>query len=253
MGVWVRSFEPGLAGTHRHFHEVEEEWAYVISGSGVVRIGAHRVDLRAGHFVGFPPGSRPHHFVAGGTEPMVLLEGGERRPDEDSGWYVDIGRRWLPGRKLVDATKSPPSEEGDPGQCVHVDDLAIVDYQHSVDAGARRVMRSLCRPTGLVRQAVRWTRVAVGDRSTAYHTHDRTDEWVYILEGRAGVRVGEDRFEVSAGDFVGHPAGGPAHVMEPISELTYLMGGQIDPDDIVIYADAGVRRRHGLIEPLTSP
>ena len=41
--------------------------------------------------------------------------------------------------------------------------------------------------------------------------------------------------------------------MEPISELTYLMGGQIDPDDIVIYPDAGVRRRHGRIEPLTSP
>jgi uncharacterized cupin superfamily protein len=253
MGVWMRSFEPGFAGTHRHFHEVEEEWAYVLSGSGVVRIGPLRIDVRAGHFVGFPPGPRPHHFVAGGTEPMVLLEGGERRPDEDSGCYVDIGRRWLPGRKFVDAAEPPPAEEGDPGQCVHVDDLAIVDYQHSVDAGARRVMRSLRRSTGLVRQAVRWTRVAVGDRSTAYHTHDRTDEWVYILEGRAHVRSGEDHFEVSAGNFVGHPAGGPAHVMEPISELTYLMGGQIDPDDVVIYPEAGVQRRRGRTEPLASP
>jgi uncharacterized cupin superfamily protein len=104
-----------------------------------------------------------------------------------------------------------------------------------------------------VRQAVRWTRVAVGDRSTAYHTHDRTDEWVYILEGRAHVRSGEDHFEVSAGNFVGHPAGGPAHVMEPISELTYLMGGQIDPDDVVIYPEAGVQRRRGRTEPLASP
>ncbi len=37
MGVWVRSFEPRFAGTNRHYHEVEEEWAYVLSGAGVVR------------------------------------------------------------------------------------------------------------------------------------------------------------------------------------------------------------------------
>ena len=52
MGVWVRSFEPGFAGTNRHYHEVEEEWAYVLSGAGVVRIGPLYIDVRAGHFVG---------------------------------------------------------------------------------------------------------------------------------------------------------------------------------------------------------
>ena len=59
--------------------------------------------------------------------------------------------------------------------------------------------------------------------------------------------------EASAGDFLGHPAGGLAHVMEPVSELTYLMGGQRDPDDVVIYPEAGVRRIHGRIEPLDGP
>jgi len=77
--------------------------------------------------------------------------------------------------------------------------------------------------------------------------HDRTDEWVYILEGRAQARVGEDRFEVSAGDLMGHPAGGAPHMMEPSTKLTYLMGGQIDRDDVVIYPEAGVERRHGKI------
>ena len=41
--------------------------------------------------------------------------------------------------------------------------------------------------------------------------------------------------------------------MEPVSELTYLMGGQRDPDDVVIYPEAGVRRIHGRIEPLDGP
>ncbi len=249
MGVWVRSFEPGCAGTNRHYHEVEEEWAYVLAGTGIVRIGPLRIDVGAGHFVAFPPGPRPHHFVASGTEAMVLLEGGERRPQEDVGWYVDEGRGWRRG-ELVDMTESPPPEEGDRGQCVHLDDVAERDFQHAVDPGARRVMRSLSRAAGLARQAVRWTRVRVGDRSTAYHTHDRTDEWVYILAGHARVRVGDDDFEVFAGDFLGHPAGSPPHVMEPIEELTYLMGGQVDSDDVVTYPEAGIVKRRGRIEPL---
>jgi uncharacterized cupin superfamily protein len=110
-------------------------------------------------------------------------------------------------------------------------------------------MRRLDRPTGLLRHAVVWTRVEPGDRSTAFHTHDHTDEWVFILAGRARVRVGEDRFEVGAFDFLGHPAGGPAHVMEPLEPLTYLMGGEINPDDVVIYPEAGVRRVAGRLEP----
>jgi uncharacterized cupin superfamily protein len=251
MGVWLRRFEPGFAGTHRHFHEVEEEWVYVLSGAGAVRIGPHRLPVRAGHFVGFPPGPRPHHFVAEGAEPLLLLEGGERRPGEDVCWYPDL-RRVL-RRGAFEAAGEIPSEEGDPRQCVHVDELPEVDFQHAVDARARRRMRELHRATGLARQAVRLARVSAGDRTTAYHRHDRTDEWVYVLDGRARVRVGDERFEVGPGHFLGHPAGGPAHAMEPIGELTYLMGGQIDAEDVAIYPEDGVQLRRGRLEPLASP
>ncbi len=159
MGVWVRSFEPGFAGTNRHYHEVEEEWAYVLSGTGVVRIGPLRIDVRPGHFVGFPPGPRPHHFLASGSEPLVLLEGGERRPQEDRGWYVDSGRGWRPGQ-TVDATLPFPPGEGERAQCVHVDELETRDFQHAVDPGARRVTGQLQRGTGLTRQVVAWSRVS---------------------------------------------------------------------------------------------
>lgn len=93
MGLHLRSIAPGDAGTHRHFHLVEEEWAYVLSGRGHVRIGPHRLPVAAGSFVGFPPGPRPHHFLAEGDTPLVLFEGGERRPSEDGGFYVDLGKR----------------------------------------------------------------------------------------------------------------------------------------------------------------
>ena len=67
--------------------------------------------------------------------------------------------------------------------------------------------------------------------------------------GRANARVGDDHFEVSPGDFLGHPAAGEPHVMEPITDITYLMGGQCDPDDVVDYPEAGVQRRAGRIVP----
>ena len=249
MGVSLREIEPGVAGTHRHFHEIEEEWVYVLAGEGQLRLGPHRLPVRAGSFVGFPPGPSPHHFVGGGSGPLVLLEGGERRREQEVVHYPDLGQV-ARARKLAPASGPFPAEEGDASQCLHVDDLAPREFQHEVDERAKRLLRTLHRPTGLRRQAVRWTLVRAGDHSTAYHTHDRTDEWVYILSGRAHARVGNDRFEIVEGDFLGHPAGSAPHVMEPLTDLVYLMGGQIDPDDVVLYPEAGVQRRAGTIEPI---
>jgi uncharacterized cupin superfamily protein len=214
-----------------------------------VRIGPHRIPVGPGHFVGFPPGPRPHHFLAEGEQTLVLLEGGERRRDEDGGCYPDARKLWRAGA-FVEPYEEPPPEEGELWQCVRVADIAITAFQHDVDAGARRRVRKLHVPTGLKRQAVAWAQVDAGTRSTAFHTHERTDEWIFILSGRAIARVGEERFEVGPNDFLGHPAGGPAHVMEALEELTYLMGGQIDADDVVTYPEARVRRVRGRLEPL---
>jgi uncharacterized cupin superfamily protein len=111
-------------------------------------------------------------------------------------------------------------------------------------------MRRLHGPTGLRRQAVCWAQVATGARSTAFHTHDRTEEWIFVLAGSAIARVGEDRFAIGPNDFLGHPAGGPAHLMEALDELTYLVGGQIDVDDIVTYPEAALQRVGGRLQPL---
>jgi quercetin 2,3-dioxygenase len=240
MGVSVRSVQPGYAGTNRHFHSIEEEWSYVLSGRGTLRIGPLRVAVRAGHFAAFPPGPRPHHFVAEGDTPLVFLEGGERRPAEDACWYPDV--RMLSRGRVAVEYEEPPNEQGEERQVLHVDDAPITPFQHDLDPRARRRLRELSEPTGLVRQAVRWARVAAGGRSTVYHTHDRADEWVFVLAGRGVAVVGTERFEIGPDDFVGHPAGGPAHVMEAVDDLTYLVGGQIDPADVTTYPESGERR-----------
>jgi uncharacterized cupin superfamily protein len=249
LGVHVRTIEPGYAGTNRHFHAVEEEWSYVLAGLGTVRIGPLRIAVRPGSFVGFPPGPRPHHFLAEGLGALVLIEGGERRPAEDSYWYPDLRRMRSQG-KVVERYEEPPPEQGDAAQVVHADTVPVQDFRHDLDSAVRRPMRTLHAPTGLLRQAVRIAEVAAGGRTTVLHTHSRTDEWLFILMGRARVRVGDDVFEAGPADFLGHAAGGPAHEMTALTDLTYLVGGEVDAADVVTYPEARKRRVGGRLEPL---
>ena len=249
MGVHVRAIEPGFAGTNRHFHTVEEEWSYVLAGRGTVRIGPLRIAVRAGTFVGFPPGPRPHHFLAEGTSPLVLLEGGERRPSEDSWWYPDARKIGFHG-KSIEPYQEPPPEEGDASQVVDSHAVLAQEVRHDLDADVLRRTRTLHTPTGLRRQAVRLVEVAARVRSTVLHTHDRTDEWVLILAGRAVAQVGEAELEVGPEDFLGYPAGGPPHVLTALEPLTYLVGGQVDAADVVTYPQKRMRRVGGRLEPL---
>lgn len=251
MGVGIRSVDPGFAGTNRHFHSLEEEWSFVLSGRGTLRLGPHRIPVSAGIFAAFPPGPRPHHFLAEGDAPLVFIEGGERRSKEDDVWYPDI-RVMSRGRVLSKDYVEPPAEEGDLSQVIRVEDVEIRQFQHDLDPTVRRQTRSLHGQGGLTRQAVHWSRVSAGGRTTVFHTHDRTDEWVFILSGRGTARVGDDRFDIRPQDFLAHPAGGPPHVMEATEQLTYLVGGQSgDALDVVTYPEAGFRRVGGRLERLT--
>ena len=126
VGVHLRSVPPGLAGTNRHFHSVEEEWAYVLSGRGQLRIGPLTFDVRPGCFAGFPPGPAPHHFINTGDEDLVFLEGGESRASEDDCWYPDT-RQMMVARRFVEPYREPPPETGDPKQLVHIDDVPVVN------------------------------------------------------------------------------------------------------------------------------
>ncbi|MGD8339695.1 MAG: cupin domain-containing protein [Gammaproteobacteria bacterium] len=249
MGVHVRTVAPGFAGTNRHFHTVEEEWAFVLSGRGSLRLGPLTLPVGPGHFAGFPPGPSPHHFLNDGDEDLVFLEGGESRAAEDGCWYPDA-RLMSQGREIIEPYQEPPPEQGNKEQLQHVDSVPPSSFQHDVETRARRRMRALHSPTGLVRQAVYWCRVDRGDFSTALHTHDRTDEWVFVLTGKAVAHIGETRFDIGPNDFIAHPAGTEPHFMEAVTDVTYLMGGMIDTDDVVTYPRHGLRRAGGKLEPL---
>jgi uncharacterized cupin superfamily protein len=249
MGVNVRTVEPGFAGTNRHFHTLEEEWTYVLSGRGRLRIGPLEFSVGPGHFAGYPTGPRPHHLVNDGDEDLVFLEGGESRPLDDAFWYPDIRKRGK-ARAFVEPYEEPPPEMGDEKQLVHVEAAPIENFQHDVEPKARRRMRALHTGTGLLRQAVYWAEVRAGDFSTAYHRHEKTDEWVFIISGTGIARVGRDSFDVGPDDFIAYPAGGLPHAIEATTNLTYLMGGQVDSTDVVEYPDHRMRRVGSRLEPM---
>ncbi len=76
-GVNFMRIPPGKESFLHHVHLVDEEWMYVISGAGELRIGDEHFAVGPGDFAGFPPRTHAHHLRNTGTEDLVYLSGGE--------------------------------------------------------------------------------------------------------------------------------------------------------------------------------
>jgi len=75
-----------------HVHLVDEEWMYVLSGKGELRIGDERFEVGPGDFAGFPPRTHAHHLRNAGPEDLVYLSGGEA-VDFGIADFPDLGLR----------------------------------------------------------------------------------------------------------------------------------------------------------------
>lgn len=104
-------------------------------------------------------------------------------------------------------------------------------------------MRSLSWAAGLARAALTLARVPPGKESFVYHSHERDEEFLYILAGRGRAEIGDDVVEVGPGDFMGFTAPGVAHhLTNPYDEdLVYLMGGEHSGMDIGYFPRLGRR------------
>ncbi|GHE22032.1 cupin domain-containing protein [Halomonas urumqiensis] len=84
---------------------------------------------------------------------------------------------------------------------------------HFLNDNARRDNKSLGDLTGLTGFGFHLIEIQPGHESTEFHKHYHEDECVYILEGTAEALVGDQKFEVKAGDFLDYRAGGEAHMI----------------------------------------
>ena len=97
---------------------------------------------------------------------------------------------------------------------------------------------------GLSRLGVTRAVMPPGKESFVYHSHHREEEWMYVLSGRGVAEIGDEEYEVGAGDFVGFAAPQVAHHLRNPSEaedLVYLMGGEVLDVDVADFPRLGKR------------
>ncbi|CAA0104016.1 Uncharacterised protein [Zhongshania aliphaticivorans] len=108
---------------------------------------------------------------------------------------------------------------------------------HFLNNNAKRNNKSLGDLTGLTGFGFHIIEVQVGHETTEFHKHYHEDECVYILEGSAEALIGDDRYNVKAGDFIGYRAGGKAHSLRNNGDsiLKCIVVGQRADHDVGDY------------------
>lgn len=90
FGVNLTTLEPGARSSHRHWHAVEDEFIYVLSGEITLVTMEGEQTLLPATAVGFPAGDKNGHcLINKGTLPATYLEIGTRSPTDDVD-YPDI-------------------------------------------------------------------------------------------------------------------------------------------------------------------
>jgi uncharacterized cupin superfamily protein len=101
-------------------------------------------------------------------------------------------------------------------------------FSHPWNPNSEIIGTRLSTLVGLSRTGVSLIRIPTGKESFVYHSHQREEEWIYVISGRGGAEIDDEEFEVAAGGFMGFPAPSVGHhLRNPYDEdLIYLMGGE---------------------------
>ena len=81
-----------------------------------------------------------------------------------------------------------------------------------------------------------------GRQANQAHYHMLKEEHVLILDGRLTLRLGDKSFELSPGQYVCFPAGpkiGHALINHSSEPCLYLVIGNPQPHDVVVFTDSG--------------
>jgi uncharacterized cupin superfamily protein len=131
----------------------------------------------------------------------------------------------------------------DPPSLLRAADIAAKAGTHSHPWNPRSEMSGvqLSRQAGLERAAVSLARIAPGKESFVYHSHEREEEWLYILSGTGTAEIDCDEYEVGPGDFMGFATPSVAHHLRNsgAEDLVYLMGGEHRDFEIATFPRLG--------------
>jgi uncharacterized cupin superfamily protein len=89
FGVNRTVLKPGAMSALRHWHAVQDEFVYILSGRPTLVTNAGETELRPGMCMGFKGGDADgHHLLNRSKEDVIYLEVGDRLPG-DAGAYPD--------------------------------------------------------------------------------------------------------------------------------------------------------------------
>src|SRR5512141_1644709 len=95
FGVNLVTLAPGGQSALRHWHTLEDEFVYILSGEVVLISGGGEQILGPGMCAGYPAGRRDaHHFVNRSNAPAQYLEVGNRI-EGDNAFYPDDDLMWV--------------------------------------------------------------------------------------------------------------------------------------------------------------
>jgi len=80
-----------------------------------------------------------------------------------------------------------------------------------------------------------------GKQSVPFHYHLLEEEHIIGLEGEATLRLGDKRYPIKAGDYVGFPANqraGHCLINEGDKPFRYIIIGDHKPNDVCVYPDS---------------
>ena len=95
FGVNLVTLGPGGQSALRHWHTLEDEFVYVLSGEVVLVTNDGEQTLTPGMCAGYPGGRKDgHHFLNRSTAPATYLEIGDRT-EGDNAFYPDDDLMWV--------------------------------------------------------------------------------------------------------------------------------------------------------------
>ncbi len=120
--------------------------------------------------------------------------------------------------------------EEKPSYLIRADEMSAKEEStsHPWNPNSLVIGTQLGKLAGLKRTGVNILRIPPGKESFIYHSHEREEEWIFILSGKGKADINGKEYEINPSDFMGFPTPGVAHhLRNPFDEdLVYLVGGE---------------------------
>jgi uncharacterized cupin superfamily protein len=269
VGVAIEELGPGKQSAPLHYHIFEEEHVYILEGRLTLRLGSDSHEMAAGDYVCFPAGQKAGHCLindSGATCRYVIM--GERNPNEvavypDSGKVMvralgrdaifDLAARrgyWDGENTGLPAGVLPPSVGAGDGRSAPVKphppiSSRDVAWDEQTPVGTRFGGRAKHLTSAAVGPSYRVGMLieapGQGQRLAPRHYHMLEEEHALVLEGQVTLLLGEERYEMKAGDYICFPAGrkiGHSFMSSGSEPCSYLMIGERNPNDVCVYPDS---------------